>query len=299
MLSYVPTPVHELEHPVAQRAGIRILVKREDLNHSTVSGNKWWKLKYNLEAARAEKRSAILTFGGAYSNHIYATAAAASASGLTSIGIIRGEEHLPLNPTLSRAVAWGMTLEYVSRSKYRERTQPDFLKTLQARFPDAFIIPEGGSNIHALRGLQEFGAALNEIQHNYLCIPVGSGGTLAGLAASGGSARILGFSASKDTSLPSKIQELIQLAGCVSPAPWKLITDYHFGGFAKMNSTLRTFINDFQRQHEFLLDPIYTCKMMFGVYDLIAKGYFPRGSIVLVLHTGGLQGWGINKNHPQ
>jgi 1-aminocyclopropane-1-carboxylate deaminase len=295
MLPYEPTPVHELKDPRAERAGIRVLVKREDLNHSTVSGNKWWKLRYNLQAALDAKKTSLLTLGGAYSNHIYATAAAAAACGLKSIGIIRGEEHLPLNPTLAAAVNWGMTLHYVTRSKYRERNQADFLDTLQKKWNDAFIIPEGGTNVHALRGLQEFGALLSTVQHDYLCLPVGTGGTLAGLATSGGRATILGFVASKDTSLPSKITELIQMSECSSPSPWQLVTNYHFGGFAKMSDTLRAFIDDFHRQHGILLDPVYTCKMMFGVFDLIAKGYFPLGSTVLVLHTGGLQGWGNGK----
>lgn len=292
MLLYEPTPVQELNDPEAERAGIRILIKREDLNHNTVSGNKWWKLKYNLESALAAKKTAVLTFGGAYSNHIYATAAAAAESGLKSIGIIRGEEHLLLNPTLSEAERWGMSLHYISRSKYRERSNPDFLNSLQEEWPEAFIIPEGGCNMHALRGVQEFGALLNEIPHDYLCIPVGTGGTLAGLAATQGRATIIGFSASKDASLPTKIAELIQLSGCSSPGVWRLITDYHFGGFAKLDNTLRAFIDNFHHQHGLLLDPVYTSKMMFGAFDLIAKGYFPRGSTILVVHTGGLQGWG-------
>ena len=292
MLSYEPTPIQELKDASADRAGIRLLIKREELNHRTVSGNKWWKLKYNLQTAVTEKKTAILTFGGAYSNHIYATAAAASAWGLQSIGIIRGEEHLPLNPTLSEAVRWGMNLHYVSRSKYRERSTPDFLNALKEKWPNAFIIPEGGSNIHALRGVQEFGNLLSDISHDFLCVPVGTGGTLAGLAASGGPATIIGFAASRDTSLTSKITALLQMTGCVSPSPWRLITDYHFGGFAKMDDTLRSFVHDFHRRHEILLDPVYTSKMMFGVFDLIEKKYFPRGSTVMVVHTGGLQGWG-------
>lgn len=291
MLPYEPTPVQELKDPVAERAGVRILIKREELNHITVSGNKWWKLKYNLEAALEAKRTTLLTFGGAYSNHIYATAAAAAALRMKSIGIIRGEEHLPLNPTLSSAVAWGMTLHYMTRSKYRERTQADFLETLQEKWPDAFIIPEGGSNIHALHGVQEFGAMLNEMQHDFLCLPVGTGGTLVGLAAAGGRATIIGFAASKDSSLPTKITELIQLTGCTTPSPWRLINDYQFGGFAKVDDTLRSFTDAFHRQHDFLLDPVYTSKMMFGVFDLVGKGYFSRGSTILVVHTGGLQGW--------
>ena len=291
MLQYEPTPVQELRDPIAERAGVRILVKREELNNSTVSGNKWWKLKYNLQAAVTEKKAAILTVGGAYSNHIHATAAAAAAWGLKSIGIIRGEEHLPLNPTLLEAVKWGMTLHYISRSKYRERSQPDFLESIQKEWPDAFIIPEGGSNIHALRGVKEFGDLLNDIPHDFLCIPVGTGGTLAGLAASSGNATILGFAASKDISLQSRVTELIQLTECTSPSRWHLIADYHFGGFAKINATLRSFIDDFQRQHGFLLDPVYTSKVMFGVFDLVKKGYFAQGSTVLAIHTGGLQGW--------
>jgi 1-aminocyclopropane-1-carboxylate deaminase/D-cysteine desulfhydrase-like pyridoxal-dependent ACC family enzyme len=165
------------------------------------------------------------------------------------------------------------------------------MNMLQKEWPDAFIIPEGGSNIHALRGVQEFGRLLNDIPHDFLCVPVGTGGTLAGLVTSGVDSTIIGFAASKDTSLPTKITELIQLTECASPTPWHLLTDYHFGGFAKMNDTLRSFIERFHQQHGFLLDPVYTSKMMFGVFDLLQKGYFPRGSTVLAVHTGGLQGW--------
>src|SRR5690606_12156844 len=291
MLHYEPTPTEELRDPIAERAGIRVLVKHEELNHRTVSGNKWWKLKYNLQVAITEQKTSILTFGGAYSNHIHATAAAAAAWGLKSIGIIRGEEHLPLNPMLSEAVKWGMSLHYISRSEYRQRSQPEFLDEIQKQWPDAFIIPEGGSNIHALRGVQEFGGLLKDIPHDFLCVPVGAGGTLAGLAPSALPSSILGFPASRDTSVQARIHELIQLTGDSSPSPWHLVGDYHFGGFAKMDNTLRSFIDSFHGQHGFLLDPIYTGKMMFGVLDLVEKGYFPRGSTVLAVHTGGLQGW--------
>lgn len=290
MLPYEPTPIQELNDGRADRAGIRILVKREDLNHGTVSGNKWWKLKYNLRAALDTRRTAILTFGGAYSNHIYATAAAAAACGLKSIGVIRGEERL--NPTLSAVTGWGMSLQFVTRSQYRARTEDAFLRALEKQWSYPFIIPEGGSNLHALRGLQEFGTLLKEIPHDYLCVSVGTGGTLAGLATSGGRAEVIGFPASKDTSLRSTITELIKMTRCPSPSPWQLVTNYHFGGYARMDTTLRAFVHDFQGQHGILLDPVYTSKMMFGVFDLIVKGYFPRGSSVLVIHTGGLQGWG-------
>ena len=165
MLLYTSTPVVEIYSDLFRASGIRLLIKREDLNHSTVSGNKWWKLKYNLEEAKNKKAELILTFGGAFSNHIFATAAAAHELGFRSVGVIRGEQTMPLNKPLSFAKSQGMELLYVSRELYRKKQEPDFLLRLQERFGNFYLIPEGGTNDLAVRGCREFTPTLNSIEH--------------------------------------------------------------------------------------------------------------------------------------
>ena len=268
---------------------MRILIKREDLNHEYASGNKWWKLKYNLEEATRIGHDTLLTFGGAYSNHIYATAAAAKELGLKSIGIIRGENTLPLNHTLAFAESCGMTLHFVSREKYRNKTTDDFIQQLQNKFGDFYLIPEGGTNELAVKGVAEFGTALiNEVDFDYLCLPVGTGGTMAGIVkALAGRKKIVGFSVLKGGGF---LSAEVKKWTADSFSNWNIEQDYHFGGYAKTTNELIKFISEFEKQHQLPLDQVYTAKMMFGILDLIQKGYFKRGSTILALHTGGLQG---------
>ncbi len=292
MLSYQNTPVHELLDPGAAKAGIQLLIKREDLNHPTVSGNKWWKLKYNLEAAMRQGQETLLTFGGAFSNHIYATAAAARELGLKSIGIIRGEETSPLNPTLTFAESCGMKLKYISREHYKHKTEVQFIESLHEEFGKFYLIPEGGTNTLALKGCTEYARqVLAEIEFDYLCMAVGTGGTIAGiLRGLHGGQTVLGFSSLKGGAfLEDDIK--VMLADCeeVKINPWKIETDYHFGGYGKRTCRLDEFIRQWDMQH-IPLDPVYTAKALFGVLDLAKKGFFKRDSTVLFLHTGGLQG---------
>lgn len=183
-LHYTKTPVVEISTPRIVRAGIKLFIKREDQNHAYISGNKWWKLKYNLQAAQQQKHNTLLTFGGAYSNHIYATAAAADELGLKSIGIIRGEETLPLNATLAFAKSRGMQLHYISREAYRNKHSTEFIQSLSDRFGKFYLIPEGGTNELAVKGVAEFAQQLqHEVSIDYVCLPVGTGGTIAGLIA--------------------------------------------------------------------------------------------------------------------
>ena len=185
MISYSPTPIQEIDDPLFKEAGVRLWIKREDLNHPFVSGNKWWKLRYNLEHAIGLGHDTLLTFGGAYSNHLFAVAAAAAALNLKSIGVVRGEETLPLNSTLSFAKKAGMQLHYVSRERYREKSSARFVEELERKFEKFFLIPEGGTNADAVRGCREWGANLvAEVDFDILCLPVGTGGTLAGLVQS-------------------------------------------------------------------------------------------------------------------
>ncbi len=288
--SQLPTPIQPLEDPQLQSFGVNILVKRDDLIHPTVSGTKWRKLKYNIAIAKKRRMKTLLTFGGAYSNHIFATAAAGAESGMKTIGIIRGELMKPLNPTLSYAARLGMNLQFVSRQEYRKKDQEAFLMALEGEHGSFYLIPEGGSNGLALKGVSEM---INEIDVNYdfICTPVGTGGTLAGLLQGlEGKKRALGFPVLKAPSLESRIRLLLRKESGLNPSNFNLLQDYDFGGFARFTSGLIDFINRCRYEHHLRLDPIYTGKMLFGIYDLIRKGYFPTGSTVLALHTGGLQG---------
>jgi 1-aminocyclopropane-1-carboxylate deaminase len=292
-LQYHKTPVEEIWWPVLEKAGIRLLVKREDRNHASVSGNKWWKLKYNLEKALSQQQRPVLTFGGAYSNHIYATAAAAKACGLKSIGIIRGEENLPLNATLSFAAANGMMLQYVSRENYRNKDDPAFIRKLHEKFGDFYMIPEGGTNALAVKGCAGFAAQeLSEIDFSHLLLPVGTGGTLAGVVCGlRGTKEVIGVPVlKKGDFLRTSIEKLIsEFSGHVY-GNWSLLTSYHHGGYAKVTKALLDFVAAMKERHNLPLDHVYTGKLMWAVMEEIEKGRFPRGATVLALHTGGLQG---------
>lgn len=287
LLPYTHTPVQEIKHPVVEAAGVRLLIKREDLNHPIVSGNKWWKLKYNLEAAKAGGSHTLLTFGGAYSNHIYATAGAANASGFKSIGIIRGERVLPLNPVLAFAESQGMQLHFVSREAYRKKTEKEFIRELQDRLGDFYLIPEGGSNDLAVNGVTEFARVLKaEIEFDHLICAVGTGGTLAGLInGMEGERNIIGVPVLKGGEF------LAEMVKDFLPAPytnWRLDTAYHFGGYGKMPLPLMTFIETFCRDAGIPLDPVYTGKLLYAVFDMLSKGSLKRGDTVVVLHSGGI-----------
>lgn len=287
MLSYTPTPVQEIKNPLLDNAGLRLLIKREDLNHPLVSGNKWWKLKYNLIEAKSQNKKTLLTFGGAYSNHIFATAAAAHELGFESIGIIRGEETFPLNETLSFALSKGMKLHYVSRELYRKKNDADFIKDLHTQFGDFYLIPEGGTNELAVKGVTEFAQTLGS-DFNYLCVPIGTGGTLAGIINSiSPNKTIIGFSSLKGGDFLIK-----EVSPWISTpkSNWQIVTDYHFGGYGKTTDQLISFQKEFLLNYNIPLDLIYGSKMMFGVFDLVAKGFFKKNSTILVVHTGGLQG---------
>lgn len=270
-----------------EKKNIELSIKREDLIHPFVSGNKYRKLKYNVLQAREENKTTLLTFGGAFSNHIAAVASAGKAEGFNTIGIIRGEElkdKVDTNPTLSFAKSCGMTFNFISRKDYKNKSNPNFISNLKDWFGDFYLIPEGGTNNLAIKGCQEI---LNEkdSKFDYLCCAVGTGGTVSGIInASKSNQKILGFSSLKGDFLNKDISKF------ATSTNWELITDYHFGGYGKINDSLITFINKFKSENKIPLDPIYTGKMMFGIFDLIKKGYFKPNSKILAIHTGGLQG---------
>jgi 1-aminocyclopropane-1-carboxylate deaminase len=255
-----------------------------------VSGNKYWKLKYNLKEAKKLKKNTLLTFGGAFSNHIHAVAAAGKLFNLKTIGLIRGEIIMPLNPTLEFAKTQGMELIPMTRQNYRKKNDLDFLNELQKQFPDAYIIPEGGTNQLAVKGCSEI---IDELPNhfNFICCASGTGGTIAGLIiGANNKGKVLGFPALKGNFLTGEITNLIKDYNGNQYSNWELIGDYHFGGYGKHKPPLIDFINNFKKEYDIQLEPLYTGKMMFGIFDMIEKGYFPEGSKIVVIHTGGLQG---------
>jgi len=266
---------------------VELYVKREDKIHPFVSGNKYRKLKYNILEAEKSGKKNLLTFGGAYSNHIAAVASAGQISGFKTIGVIRGDElasKVESNPTLRFAKQCGMQFKFVSRAVYREKTSMDFLNDLKDEFDDFYLVPEGGTNHFAVKGCEEI-LTLEDESFDYICCAVGTGGTISGLInCSKPSQQVLGFPALKGDFLKQDISKF------AIKNNWELITDYHFGGYAKINEDLVAFINQFKQDYKIPLDPVYTGKMMYGVFDLITKNYFPKGSKILVIHTGGLQG---------
>ncbi len=277
--------------PISFSDNISVCIKREDLLHPFISGNKFRKLKYNIAFAKAQQLETLVTFGGAYSNHIAATAAAAKVNGLQAVGIIRGEElgndleqTLSENPTLHFAHDQGMKFHFVKRSAYREKEEAATVKALLESLPSPYLIPEGGSNELAVKGCTEI-LTPADAQYNFVCCSVGTGGTLKGLiAAADAHQHILGFPALKSSYIKDELKDW------ATHNRWSLINDYHFGGYAKVSKELITFMNTFFADTGILLDPIYTAKLMYGVYDLIEKGYFPENSRILAIHTGGLQG---------
>ncbi len=267
--------------------GVELFIKREDVLHEEISGNKFRKLKYNLLAAKEEGKKRLLTFGGAYSNHIAAVAAAGKHFGFETVGIIRGDELLQKfleNPTLRKAHEDGMLFEFVSREQFRNKYDALFLNGLKATYGDYYLIPEGGTNHLAVKGCGEILNTEDEM-FDIICCAVGTGGTVSGLInASRPHQTVLGFPALKGDFLTEEIKVYAE------NDRWKLITDYHFGGYAKINNELKQFMQYFFNENLISLDPVYTSKMVFGVFDLITKGYFAKGTKVLMIHTGGLQG---------
>ncbi len=288
LLNYDPTPITELVSPLLDKYELQVLIKREDLNHPLVSGNKWWKLKFNLEEAVRLGHNTLLTFGGPYSNHIFATAAAGKELRLKTIGIIRGEETLPLNHTLAFAESCGMKLHYISRETYRKKTELVFIEQLHHQFGNFYLIPEGGTNELAIKGCAEFATQLNqEIDFDYLCLPVGTGGTMAGMIEGlDMSKKIIGFSSLKGGEF---LVEEIKKMTSPKRNNWEISTDYHFGGYGKITNELKEFLQETKDNNQLPLDLVYTGKMLWGIFDLIQKDFFKQGSTLLILHTGGLQ----------
>jgi 1-aminocyclopropane-1-carboxylate deaminase/D-cysteine desulfhydrase-like pyridoxal-dependent ACC family enzyme len=290
---------HSINQPIKlpQEYNVELYIKREDKIHKHISGNKYRKLKYNLLEAKKLGYSTLLTFGGAFSNHIAAVAFAGKKFGFKTMGIIRGEEleeKINDNATLQFAKTNGMHFKFVSRSEYRDKTSEEFIEKLKSEFGEFYYVPEGGTNALAIKGCEEILSDSDTI-FDYICCSVGTGGTISGLINSAKPhQQILGFPALKGNFLSSNISKFAKQSN------WKLITDFHFGGYAKISAELIKFINQFKQTQDIPLDPVYTGKLMFGVYKLIEDRFFPDKSKVLVIHTGGLQGiTGMNERLKQ
>ncbi|MGY5355553.1 1-aminocyclopropane-1-carboxylate deaminase/D-cysteine desulfhydrase [Wenyingzhuangia sp. IMCC45467] len=282
----------QINLPLLSEKGIELYVKREDLLHPFISGNKFRKLKYNIQEAKNQKKECLLTFGGAYSNHIIATAAAGKEFGFKTVGVIRGEElgidlekTFDKNPTLKQAHQFGMEFLFVSRATYLQKKDATFLSSIIAKFPKSYILPEGGTNELAIKGCEEILSEKDE-EFTHICCAMGTGGTVTGIINSSNKHQeILVFPALKGNWIADEIMNLKP-----NKQNWEVIYDYHYGGYGKVSEELITFINQFKKETSILLDPIYTGKMLFGVLDLIKNNHFKKSSKVLAIHTGGLQG---------
>ncbi|MDO9167894.1 MAG: pyridoxal-phosphate dependent enzyme [Methylobacter sp.] len=277
----------KIDDPMLTQYQIELWMKRDDLLHPVISGNKWRKLKYSLDHALSLGADTIISMGGAYSNHLHALAYVGKVLGLKTIGLVRGEQPVTLTPTLSDIKDWGMELRFVSRADYRLLRQYKNHQTLPGLQPGQYWLTEGGAHALALKGVAEL---VNEIEIpcDTLCVPCGTGTTLAGIIdAAEDQVSVLGFAALKNAGfLRGEVEAMLSQ----SRNNWQINLDYHFGGFAKINAELSAFTDDFELKTGIPLEPVYTGKMMCAVYDLITKHYFKPGERIIALHTGGLQG---------
>jgi 1-aminocyclopropane-1-carboxylate deaminase len=280
-------PLQKIADDFILSSGIHLYIKRLDLNHPEISGNKWYKLKYNIDEIKTKKYKTALTFGGAYSNHIAAVAAAGKEFGFNTIGVIRGDEKKSLNQTLQLAEKNGMRLHFISREMYRNKETISFIEGLKELFGDFYLLPEGGSNELAVKGCSEI--LNNETDpFDYVCCSCGTGATLAGVILSlKANQQAIGFSSLKGGKI---LEDNVRKYIGDHSNDWSINHDFHFGGYAKTTPELLNFVKQFKKQNNIPLDNIYTGKMVSGIYDLIKKGYFKRDQKIIALHTGGIQG---------
>lgn len=271
-----------------RKDGVAADMLRLDLIHPVISGNKWYKLKHNIEHAKNEGYKAALTFGGAYSNHLVAAATSANIEGITSIGVVRGNDNSKLTDTLKQCEAMGMKLHFITRDAYARRDDIDFLEKLSAKFNDPFIIPEGGANEWGRIGAEEI-AVLIPQGYTHVCVSVGTGTTFTGLRnALPDNVQLMGFVPMKQGRyLEEDVKPFLYQE---DHRNWQLFDEWHFGGFGKSTDKLIGFMNEFYNANNIPLDIVYTGKMMYGVKDMLVQNFFPKESKVLCIHTGGLQG---------
>lgn len=280
------TPIHDDKLHQQQ---LKLYIKRDDLLHPIVSGNKWRKLKYILDHALKLGASTLISMGGAYSNHLHALAFVGKSLGMKTIGYVRGEPPKPLNPTLIDLLDWGMELRFVCRSEYRQLRQCQQYNGLPDQLPDQYWIPEGGASDLALQGVSEIVDEI-EIKFDHLLVACGTATTLAGLLGKApASSQVSGVAALKGAGfLNDEVKRLLH--NRTIPCQWRILLDYHFGGFAKSTMALQQFMQQFEARHAVPLEPVYTGKLLYALFDRLDKGYFNPGQTIIVLHTGGLQG---------
>ncbi|NBH07459.1 pyridoxal-phosphate dependent enzyme [Amycolatopsis sp. SID8362] len=280
----LPSPLVELNDERLTRHGVHLQLKRDDLVNPEIPGNKWRKLRYNLQAAKEQGCSKLLTFGGAFSNHIRATAAAGHHFGFETVGVIRGEEHNPLNESLAYAVEHGMVLTYLDRATYRRKTEPDVLAALKDRFGPCYLLPEGGSNGLAVQGTAELVGEITT-EFDVICCATGTGGTLAGIAAGlAGQQRALGFAVLKGGKfLEEEVLRLQREAYGTATTNWTIEVDFHFGGYAQRTPALDSFVADFHERHGVTPDWVYEAKMLYGLFARIEAGAFPPGTRIIAV----------------
>jgi 1-aminocyclopropane-1-carboxylate deaminase len=286
-LTFRPSILTKIENPLLTRYEIELWMKRDDLLHRVISGNKWRKLKYILDHALSIGADTVISMGGPFSNHLHALAYAGKSLGLKTIGYIRGEQAETLTPTLTDIKKWGMELRFVSRPDYRLLRQYKGCHDLPGLKPEQYWLPEGGTQPLALKGVAEL---VNEIDvlYDILCAPCGTGTTLAGMIETvPDTVSVMGFATLKNADFLQADVESLLLRTCTN---WQINHNYHFGGFAKINTGLMAFIEDFEFKTGIILEPVYTGKMMYALYDLIAKHTFKPGQRIVAVHTGGLQG---------
>jgi 1-aminocyclopropane-1-carboxylate deaminase len=285
--NFKPSLLCKIVDPLLELQQIELWIKRDDLIDHVISGNKWRKLKYILDHALALNAHTLVSMGGAYSNHLHALAYVGHQLGLKTIGLIRGKRAGVLNSTLRDMQNWGMELKFVSRSDYRLLRQYKGCQDLPGMESGQYWLPEGGAQSLALKGVGELVQEI-DIPYDVICVPCGTGTTLAGImGAVPERVSVQGFAAlKKAVFLKTDIEQLIERSCC----DWQINLDYHFGGFAKAPAELFSFMHAFEHKYTIPLEPIYTGKMLYGVYDLIAKNYFKPGQRIIAVHTGGLQG---------
>jgi 1-aminocyclopropane-1-carboxylate deaminase len=297
-ISISKPPIEPLHCALLRLFDVSVNVLRLDKCHPLLSGNKWYKLKYNLLEFQQQPELPILSFGGAYSNHLHALAAAGKLFGMRTIGVVRGEMPAPLNPVLTFAREQGMTLLPVSRSNYRRKHEADFLQDLRDRFGDFHLLPEGGSNSLAIKGCEEI-ASLLEWQNTDLkrlvALCCGTGTTMAGLISglskteADSAPEVLGISVLKgDGYLQSEVLSQLQACDCSDPAAWRVDDAHHCGGYARSNPALQSFLNEFAGFSDMPLEPVYTGKLFYALFDLIEKGVIPAGTEIVAIHSGGI-----------
>jgi len=285
----LPSPVTQIKNKLLDDKNIQLFIKRDELIHPVIQGNKYRKLKYNILEAEKNKQGTLLSFGGAYSNHLHALAAAGKQLNLKTIGIIRGEKPKQLNPCLQDMLNWGMQLKFITRLEYKQKTSVTFINNLKQEFGDFYLIPEGGNNLAGMKGCSEL---LDELEDEYevICCEVGSGTMFSSLIQNNKVAdtKYLGFAVMKNPQLDKDIKE--SLTDNANLTNWKINHNYHFAGFAKTSPELDEFIKNFKHEHEIQLEPVYSGKMLWGIFDLIKLDHYKPGTKILAIHGGGLQG---------